>query len=231
MNEKQKKFIINILIAILCITGVFVIPSLFELLFIKFKINSIISSMLAELLFILLLIALFYKDLVKEFKIYTKNFKYNIKTGFKYYIAGYLCMIFFNLIISMVLNNISQNEEGVRDLLYNLPIFAFINIAIFAPIAEELSFRKSISKIFKNKYVFAITSGLLFGCAHLTTNFISNTFVFSDLLYILPYGTLGFMFAFMNFETKTTFTSITMHAFHNSVTCILLLIVHFSGVF
>ncbi|MDD6272147.1 MAG: type II CAAX endopeptidase family protein [bacterium] len=226
----QRTIITNIILCIVILSSVFILPELLELFFISIGINSLISSILSEIIFILLLFFVYYKDLNKEFKTFKNNFKDCIKNGFKYYVAGYLCMIFFNLIITIVLKDISQNESGVRTLLYNLPLYAFINIAIFAPLAEELSFRKSLSTVLKNKYIFALVSGLLFGGAHLMTNIINNTFAFTDLIYILPYGSLGFAFALMNEKTKTTFTSITMHAFHNSVTCILLLLVHISGV-
>lgn len=229
-TTKERTLITNVILCLASLFGVFTLPSLFSMIFMSVGINNVISSMLSEILFIILLFIFYFKDLQEEFKIFISNFKSCFKTGFKYYIAGYMCMIFFNLIITMILKNISQNEEGVRSLLYNTPVIAMINIAILAPLAEELSFRKSLNTIFNNKYIFALVSGLLFGGAHLMTNILSNTFVISDLIYLLPYGSLGFVFALMNEKTKTTFTSITMHAMHNSVTCILLLIVHFSGV-
>lgn len=230
VKSENRDIISNIIIGLFGLFGVFCLPSIFSSIYIKIGLGSIASNMIGEISFILVLMLLYKEDLKSEIVKFKNNFKSYIKEGFRYYLAGYLCMIFFNLIISMVLKDVSQNEAGVRELLFNLPVYAFINIAIFAPIAEELSFRKTLSPIFKDKYVFALVSGLLFGGAHLMTNILSNTLALTDLLYLLPYGTLGFVFALMDKKTNNTFTSISMHAFHNTITCILLLLLHFLGV-
>ena len=78
----------------------------------------------------------------------------------------------------------------------------------------------------KNKWIYAIVCGLLFGGAHL----LAGKFKLINLLYLIPYGSLGFVFALMNRETKTTFSSITMHCIHNTATGILLLVTYSMGV-
>ena len=224
-----KKIIYDIALCIFSLFGAIFLPSLFSMIFASFGLSELLSSTFGEVLYIFILIALFYNSLRKEFNTFKKNFKKSFKTGFKYYLIGYMAMIFFNLIITFILKDISTNENEVRNLLLSSPVIAFINISILAPIAEELSFRKSMMGLFKNKYIFALLSGFLFGFAHLTINIMSGSFVLSDMLYVLPYGSLGFMFALMDFDTKSTFTSICMHAIHNSVTCILLLLMNLLG--
>ncbi len=103
-----------------------------------------------------------------------------------------------------------------------------INIAIFAPYAEELLFRKSLRPLIKNKWIYAITSALLFGGAHLVAGL--SDFHILDLLYLIPYGSLGFAFALADAETESTFTSVFVHSVHNFGTGLLLLIIYFSGV-
>ena len=85
----------------------------------------------------------------------------------------------------------------------------YINIAHF------LSYK---SKVFNNKYAFVAISAILFGLVHTLAD-LSNLL---NLLYIIPYGALGLGFALMDYETKSTFTSIVMHMIHNTITCILL---------
>jgi membrane protease YdiL (CAAX protease family) len=113
-----------------------------------------------------------------------------------------------------------------RELLFNRPVFTMISIVIIAPITEELIFRKSLAPIVKNRFVYALICGILFGGAHLLT----GEFVLSDLLYILPYGSLGFAFALMDYDSKTTCSSIVIHSMHNFVTAILLFITYSLGV-
>jgi membrane protease YdiL (CAAX protease family) len=138
-------------------------------------------------------------------------------------------MIFFNVIIAIFLGGVSSNESQVREMLYNNVFFTMISISIYAPLSEELIFRKSLRPLINNKWIYIIVSGLLFGGAHILTNFIQNTFVLTDLIYILPYGCLGAYFALMDYESKTTFSSIVIHALHNTCTACLLLAMYYGG--
>ena len=227
-TEERSK-LINILICILSILGVVFIPSLISIAFSLIIKNEMVLLLISNLLFCLFLYLLFYKDLNREFNIYKKDFKSNFKKGFKTYLLGFFGMIFFNLLIMVFLKNISSNEEQVREMLFSSPVITFICIALTAPLTEEIVFRKSLQPVIKNKWVYCITCGVLFGFAHLLTNILNNNFSLTDLFYILPYGSLGFAFALMDKDTNTTFTSIVMHAFHNSMTGILLLITYLGG--
>ena len=227
-TEERSK-LINILICILSILGVVFIPSLISIAFSLIIKNEMVLLLISNLLFCLFLYLLFYKDLNREFSIYKKDFKKKKKKGFKTYLLGFFGMIFFNLLIMVFLKNISSNEEQVREMLFSSPVITFICIALTAPLTEEIVFRKSLQPVIKNKWVYCITCGVLFGFAHLLTNILNNNFALADLFYILPYGSLGFAFALMDKDTNTTFTSIVMHAFHNSMTGILLLITYLGG--
>lgn len=221
---EERDWLVNFglfVLAAICFVLVPVIISL-ALFFIKGNILSLISNFA----YIALVSWLYYKDLMREAKTYKENFKKCFRTGLKYYIAGLLAMVFFNILISFIIKGTSANENAVRDMLYSSPIFTMISISIIAPLSEELLFRKSIGTLTKNKWVFALISGLLFGGAHL----LAGEITLSSLLFLLPYGSLGFVFALMDYETKTTCTSIVMHSIHNTLTGILLLITYFSGV-
>jgi membrane protease YdiL (CAAX protease family) len=184
---------------------------------------------IADLMFIALLVFIFYKDLKVEFKTYFSDFKNKFKNSFKIYILGYMGMLFFNVLIAIVLKDISSNESQVRELLYNNTVLTLFSIAIIAPLSEELVFRKSLAPLFKNKWIYVVISGLLFGGAHLLTNLLNDAFSLKDLMYILPYGCLGASFALMDYNSKSTFSSIVIHSMHNTITGILLLITYFGG--
>ena len=201
--SEERSFFINALFFILCILGLFFGP----------------------VLFIVVLYLMYFKDLNREAKTYKKTFKDSFYKGLKYYFIGLMAMIFFNLILSFITKGTSANESTVRDMLFSNPVYTMISIVIIAPLSEELIFRKSIAPLVKNKWIYATLCGLLFGGAHL----LAGSFVWTDLLYIFPYGSLGFVFAIMDYETKSTFTSIVMHAIHNGLTGIMLLIVYYMG--
>ena len=219
---EERKPIINILFFVISMSSLFIMPSVFYTIMRMFFEDSLTLQFLSELFAIVLLFLIYYKDLIKEFKIYIKN----IPIMLKYYILGILIMIVSNLFISMIIGEVSSNESAVRENLFAFPVYTMLSIMIVAPLSEELVFRKSISPLIKNKWIYAVVCGLLFGGAHL----LAGEFKLINLLYLIPYGSLGFVFALMNRETKTTFSSITMHCIHNTFTGLLLLITYSLGV-
>ncbi len=221
--SKDRSMFTNIIYCVLSFLGLFLFSGILQLIFNVFIKNELVCSILAHIILVAFLIMLYYKDLRLEVKIYRDSFKENFKKSFKTYILGFMGMVFFNLLISIFLKNISANEEQVREMLYTSTFLSMISISIIAPLGEELVFRKSLDPIIKNKWVYVIISGILFGLAHIATNFLSGTFVLTDLIYILPYGSLGASFALMDRDTKTVCSSMVIHAIHNTFTALLLL--------
>jgi len=130
-------------------------------------------------------------------------------------------MVISNLfIIYVIKGGIAENEEAVRNLINISPIYMLFEVAIYAPLTEELIFRKSIRDIFKNKWAFIITSGFVFGALHV----ISSVETTTDLLFLIPYCSLGFTFAYLYYKSNNIFSSISMHAMHNTMAIILYLI-------
>lgn len=229
MNKctKDRSWYLNLIICIGAFSSLEIFPVIVASVFKNFTSNVIILNLINNIFTIAFLFYLFYKDLINEFKVFKNNFKKCFGTGFKYYFVGILFMIFSSLIISNFTGGTSANESSVRELLTTYPIFMLINISILAPLTEEIIFRKSLQPIIKNKWIRATISALLFGGAHLIASFPIRAV---DLLFLLPYGSLGFVFSLMDSETNTTFTSITFHGLHNAATGILLLIVASMGV-
>ncbi len=227
--SKDRPFYINLIFCIVSFAGLLIIPIIFYYLLKSFITNDKVCNFLSDVLLIIILYLMYYKDLNQEFKVFISNFKENAKKSFKYYFIGFGMMVFFNLIIMVLLKNISSNESQVREMLYSSPVIALLTISIVAPISEELIFRKSLQPIIKNKWIYVLLTGLLFGGAHILTNILNNNFALTDLIYILPYASLGCAFGLMDYENKTTFSSIMMHFLHNTCTAILLLIVYSGG--
>lgn len=216
---------IRIVISVFCILGMYVLPSLISGLLLKIKIsNEIINQLLSLIIYLSLLTLLFLPEIKSEFKIFKKDFKNSVDNGFKYWLLGLIIMMVSNIVINLIVfkGNIATNEELNRQAITNSPVYyTILSAVILGPIIEELIFRKSLDKIFKNKFVYIIISGLLFGFAHVIVDLSSAL----NLLYIIPYGALGVMFALMNYKTKTVFTSIMMHMIHNLITCLLIILV------
>ena len=176
-----------------------------------------IVNTFTDLILVLILIILYFKELNKEFKIFKEKWKTSMDSAFKYWFIGLMIMCTSNIAIGYMTSlSTSSNEQAVQGLISTTPYLMLFTAGILAPIAEEITFRKGIAKIFKNKWVYATASGLIFGLLHVIGS--GNIL---EYLYVIPYGSLGFFFALTYYDTKSIYPSIIMHAIHNSALILL----------
>lgn len=180
--------------------------------------NKVLLSMYSNIILLIILILLYKNDLKNEFKKFKENLNKNIDTGFKYWLIGLMTMFISNIIINIIMGNgQAENEKIVQQMITYAPYIMVINAGIIAPIIEEITFRKAFKNVFNNKWLFILSSSLIFGSLHVITKLTSPL----DLLYIIPYSSLGISLAYMYYKTDTIYTSITMHIFHNTILTIL----------
>ena len=130
-------------------------------------------------------------------------------------------MIVSNLIITYLLDKgIAGNEQEVRHYIDSFPLFMLFNTVIYAPLTEELTFRKSFKDAINNKWIYILASGLVFGMLHIMS-YITN---WTDLVYLIPYGSLGISFALLYYKTDNIYSTISMHAMHNLLAVVIYLI-------
>ena len=187
----------------------------------------ILYSFLCDIGF-MIIVFLIYKDkIIYEFKEYFKNFKDNFISSFKYYLIGFVIMVISNNLISIFFNEANAgNEDTVRNLIQLYPVYMLFSVSIYAPFIEEVIFRRCIKDIFlafKNnnlvKYLYIIVSGLIFAMMHI----LGQESAIIDYIYIIPYMALGCAFAAIYYKTDNLFTTIILHAFHNTLAIILYL--------
>lgn len=183
-----------------------------------FNDNKIIATLAQLGTYIVMLSGLglvYHKRLINDFK----NFKQTyVGVAIKNWILGLIIMMISNIIITTILKDIAANENANRQLLLNYPISNFITMIFIGPLIEEITFRASFKNAFKKWWTFALTTGLIFGLAHIAE------WNLTEFLYIIPYGALGFFFAKAFYETDNIYTSFIAHMIHNAlcVTIILL---------
>lgn len=176
---------------------------------------------LSELLLMIILFIIYRKTITEDFKKFKEDINGNLELAFRYWAIGFSIMLINNLFISLILGKtISGNEEVVRSYIDSSPLLMAISTVIFAPINEELTFRKSLRDALKNKWVYALTSGIIFGGLHIISYI--NTPL--DLIYLLPYSSLGISFALLYYKTNNIFSSISMHTMHNLLSIIIYLL-------
>ena len=141
-----------------------------------------------------------------------KNHKKYFSKYFKYWLYALIIMAGSNIIIGFINGGaIAGNEETVRQTFTKAPVYMFISAVFFAPLLEELTFRQGFRNIFSNDKVFIFMSGLIFGGLHVVGNINSPV----DLLYLIPYCTPGFIFAYIMAKTDNVFVSMGLHFLHN----------------
>ena len=220
--EKFETYVKNALLGILSLIIYFILPKLNGIFFAIFNIDTsnlslnirIIYSTIFDILIIALIILIFNKSLKKEFKDFKKNHQEYYKNYFKYYLIGLLLMMFSNVVIAMISNGgTAGNQESINKLFEISPLYVYFASVIYAPIVEELVFRKAIRNIIPNGILFILVSGIVFGGLHI----IGNVEVWYDLLYLIPYSIPGLIFAYILYKTDNIFVSMGLHFLHNGV--------------
>lgn len=173
---------------------------------------GIYLSIFSNVFILILLFLIYYRELKIEWKKFREHTLQNLDAGFRYWFLGLVGMASSNIILNIFLNaGGATNEKMVQSMITTLPLVMLLNAGILAPVIEELTFRKAFRNIFQKKWFFILLSGIVFGGLHVITSFTSPL----ELLYIIPYSSLGISFAYMYYKTDTIFTSISIHMFHN----------------
>lgn len=167
-----------------------------------------------EFLIASVLLLIFNKKIEKDLIDILKNHKEYYSKYIKYWLIGLLVMLISNSIIMFGFNSeMAGNEEQIRSLLKTNPLYIYLASVIFAPIIEELVFRQGIRNILGRNIIFILVSGFIFGGMHVVSNINSIT----DLLFIIPYSSLGIAFAYMLYKTDNIFVSMGFHFMHNGL--------------
>jgi len=179
--------------------------------------DFIVYSFCCNIVFLIIIVLCYFKTLKKDFKPYFRNFASNIEESFKYYIIGLGIMIVSNFIITFVIGgSTSENEEFIRNSISLAPFLMLVEVSLYAPFSEELLFRKSIRELIDNKWMYVLVSGLIFGGLHVVG---SQSLI--EYLYLIPYCGLGCTFAYIYAKSDNIYSTITIHAIHNTIAIIL----------
>lgn len=219
MLEKKNKNYREITKGIFIYLLFFIFPIVFQLVFYNFitsdnNLVKAITLLTCEILLTIILIIL-NKDKFKNcFKDFKKNKKEYFDICFKSWLLGFIAMSASNLLINFfVTNGIANNEAINRTVLKELVIYAVPAMCILGPICEELAFRASFKNAIKNKKLFIYITSLLFALAHIISSYTGLT----DLLYIIPYFSMGHALGYVYSESDNILCNISVHIFHNSL--------------
>lgn len=218
IKEKRatKSDIIKSIIAISTfILLMFVLPNL--------KVFKLIPPYFIYAFIFIIIVFMYYQELKNNFKIFICN----IRKYIPFIIKRYFIMLSLMIVVAVpivLLNNgsVSSNQEAINVMFKKVPIITLLLSCFYAPFAEEVIFRLSLSKLISNKKMFIITSGFLFGLLHVIDKFTS----FYDFLYVFQYATLGMCLAKAYKDTNNIFVSISIHFIQNFLAAMLVLLLY-----
>jgi len=180
--------------------------------------ENVLLTLFSNLVSFIILVIMYRKSIAEGFKDLKSKKGKPVLEGFDIWFIGLMIMVISNVTISWFnKGSTSTNEESIRFLLKNFPYITIASVAILSPCIEEFVFRKSFNEIFNNKWIYLITSGLIFGALHV---FLSPINSFIDYFYLIPYCSMGIAFAYMYYKTDNILVSVTMHIAHNSINVI-----------
>ncbi len=221
-----KELIKGIAIVFIFLSNILALP--FLSLINKNILNRETAIALLYLLYIILLVLVYHKELIKEFNDFKKNHKTFIKKALNYWLKGLFIMLVSSYIISSIGLKENANQEANIELLRSFPLIEALSAIVFAPIVEELVFRKGFKKALNNKHLFAIATGLLFGLVHVTSS-IQTASDLIMLIYLIPYSSLGIAFGYLYYETDNIYSSLFVHSLHNAIIILELIIIMLVG--
>lgn len=157
-----------------------------------------------------------YSEINNMFKKYKNNWSKNLKKNILTWIIGFLIMMISNyIVITLITKKLTINEEIIREMYNNYIISTIIINVLIVPFLEEMVFRLGFNEI-NNKYIYILTSSILFAFLHI----IGSLESILSILYILPYFAIGMTLGIIYYRSQNIFDSILIHAIHNLVVLI-----------
>ena len=184
--------------------------------------NYILANLILYVISFAFLVFYYRKSLKEEEQKYIKNFKSFFFTALKSWGKALVFMFVTNLLIISLLGNIAANESANRNIIGMFPLFSIFAMVFLGPFIEELLFRKGFRHVFTSKRAHCLLSSFLFGFAHIMASLDFTTLdafisCLPQLLFIIPYGGMGYFFAQAYYDTDSIFTSTTTHMLHNAL--------------
>ncbi len=222
MKNNFNNYLKKALLGVMAILIYFIIPYFEQPILDLFNVEASTMPAIAKMIYmtcfqiltLALIMMVFCNDIVENFKDLKEHHMEYFKKYFKYWILALIIMMISNGLIMIITDGgISGNEETIRDLFGTYPIYVYFISVFIAPFVEELVFRKAIRNIITDNTLFILVSGLVFGGLHV----IGNVDSWIDLLYLIPYCTPGFIFAYIMAKTDNVLVSSSLHFMHNGI--------------
>ena len=197
----------------------YVYPYILSKLYYTFELSNEMYDLISLFVYLFMItISIYFAfPVLKESYHNTPKLKKLIKSVLLTFVALYFISALSSVLV-FILTGLqdSANQNQVVDAFKQNPSLIIFTTIIYAPIVEEIVFRGAIFRGLRSKTNFiisAIISGLLFGFIHVFDSLIQGNIL--DLLYIIVYGSLGFVFCYAYEKNNSIFASIALHFINN----------------
>lgn len=168
-----------------------------------------------------LMVGVFYKQLIHDFKIFKSYFKEYFVLILKTWGKALVLVAIAAIIIYITTDKMKANNQiALQNSFNSNPVFIALLSMFYAPIAEELMFRGVLRKFIKNKKLFVIVSGVVFGLMHV----IDDSKTLAEFSYVFVYSILGIYLAGIYAKTNNLCTNIFMHFMQNTLSVIVMIL-------
>ncbi len=150
-----------------------------------------------------------------EIKEGTKKIVKNFRLTGRYMLKLLVWMLIALAIATSISTLITKKSQSInQQTIEMLPLYITIPLAvIWAPFVEEAAFRGAFRKILKNKFVFVVFSGFIFGFMHA----IGEATLGIALATAFPYVVIGMVFAYSYAITNNLAVNILFHLSYNAL--------------
>lgn len=152
--------------------------------------NDIFIIWIFDILFFLLVLYAYRQELQIDLKKLKE--KYTVTKIIKNVAIGVGLLILLNIIMGMLADwilpgkEIDSNTKTIVTLFKTAPLYATFKTLVFAPIAEEILFRKSLSHVIKNDYLFVLVTAIIYTIMNFIFVGASSINLNQILIYFMP---------------------------------------------
>ena len=225
MNRKLNKVISDLSILFLVLNYfvgyMYLYPRLLSILYYTFNLTNKMYDVLSFIVYLFMILASIivgYSVLKESFEKLPKLSKL-IESVILTFVVLFFTSGILNTLVTMITGlNESANQNQIIDAYNQNPLLIIFTTIIYAPIVEEIVFRGAIFRGLRGKtnfWISALVSGLLFGLIHVFDSLLAGNFL--DLLFLLVYGALGFIFCYSYEKNHSIYAPMLLHFINNFI--------------
>ncbi len=185
--------------------------------------NNVTTMFISDLIYTLIVIKSYKSDLQKEFKEYKKQ-KSKLKNILIWVLILFGTNILFSLILKLMipqLNSLDNNSESLVQLFEISTIYTFFKTLLYAPVIEELVFKKSIRDIINNDIAFVLISSSIYTIMNFIYTSSIPKYMYFD---IIQYFTFSSILSIAYIKNKNIIPIMIIKFIYNLIPTILLII-------